>query len=305
MNKPLSYYTIALAAVLAAAIFASYSDQPAEAEGTLYAPKGNLPQVIKPVDLDKPFSFAGERLPMDNFDVRERLDRELLVNTYWHSNTVLNIKNAYKFFPMIERKLKAYDIPEDFKYLAVAESGLRNAVSPAGARGLWQFLRSTAREYGLEVNREVDERYHYEKSTDAACRMFRNYYRKFQSWTLVAAAYNAGYGRVSRELETQRAKTYYDLNLNAETSRYVFRLVAIKEILSQPEDFGFYIDNEHRYPPLSDYKTVTVEKSIPNLGDFALEQGTTYRMLKVYNPWLLDSSLTISRGNSYDIKIPE
>jgi len=302
MNKPLSYYTIALAAVLTVAIFASYSDQPAE---QISLDNTAIPQVIKPVDLDRPFDFAGEQLPMDNFDVRERLDRELLVNTYWHSNTVLNIKNAYKFFPMIERKLREHGVPEDFKYLAVAESGLRNAVSPAGARGLWQFLHSTAEEYGLEVNREVDERYHYEKATDAACRMFKRYYRKFGSWTLVAGAYNAGYGRISRELETQRAETYYDLNLNAETSRYVFRLVAIKEILDRPRDFGFYIEEDHRYPPMSNYETVTVTESIPNLGDFAREYGTTYRLLKVYNPWLLDSSLTISRGNSYDIKIPE
>ena len=302
MNKPLSYYTIALAAVLTVAFFASYSDQPA---GQINLDNTAIPQVIKPVDLDRPFDFAGERLPMDNFDVRERLDRELLVNTYWQSNTVLNIKNAYKFFPMIERKLREYNVPDDFKYLAVAESGLRNAVSPAGARGLWQFLRSTAEEYGLEVNREVDERYHYEKATDAACRMFNRYYRKFGSWTLVAAAYNAGYGRISREMETQRAETYYDLNLNAETSRYVFRLVAIKEILDQPQQFGFYIEEDQRYPPVSNYKTITVTESLPNLGDFAREYGTSYRMLKVYNPWLLDSSLTISRGNSYDIKIPK
>jgi hypothetical protein len=302
MNKPLSYYTIALAAVLTAAFFASYvnKDQPRQ----ILLDDTAIPQVVKPVNLDRPFDFAGERLPMDNFDVRERLDRELLVNTYWQSNTVLNIKNAYKFFPMIERKLKEHGVPEDFKYLAVAESGLRNAVSPAGARGLWQFLHSTAEEYGLEINREVDERYHYEKATDAACKMFKRYHRKFGTWTLVAAAYNAGYGRISNELEVQRAESYYDLNLNAETSRYVFRLVAIKEILSRPEEFGFYVEEDQRYPPVTDYKTVTVTESIDNLGDFAIEQGTSYRMLKVFNPWLLDSSLTISTGNSYDIKIP-
>lgn len=135
--------------------------------------------------------------------------------------------------------------------------------------------------------------------------MFKRYYRKFGSWTLVASAYNAGYGRISKEMETQRAETYYDLNLNAETSRYVFRLVAIKEILERPQAFGFYIEENQRYPPITDYKTVTVRESIPNLGDFAQEQGISYRMLKVYNPWLLDSSLTISTGNSYDIKIPE
>ena len=303
-NKALNYYTLAMAAFLTIAIFASYSGKLGE-EPNKSGKDTSIPQVIKAVDLNKPFDFAGERLPMDNFDVAERLDRELLVNTYWHSNTVLNIKNAYKYFPVIERILRENGVPEDFKYLAVAESSLRNEVSPAGARGIWQFMNGTAEQYGLETNREVDERYHLEKSTQAACKLLKDYYRRLNSWTLTAAAYNAGLSRITREMEEQRALDYFDLNLNAETSRYVFRLVAIKEILSHPQDFGFYLDNEERYPPLENYRAVKVDSTIENLGDFAREQGTTYRMLKVYNPWLLDSKLPNRSGKTYEIKVPK
>ena len=305
MNKALHYYTLAMAAFLTIAIFASYSGKLGEEPEKSGVDNNNIPQVIKAVDLSKPFDFAGEPLPMDNFDVAERLDRELLVNTYWHSNTILNIKNAYKYFPVIERILKENGIPEDFKYLAVAESSLRNEVSPAGARGIWQFMNGTAEQYGLETNREVDERYHLEKSTQAACELLKDYYRRLNSWTLTAAAYNAGLSRISREMEEQRAETYFDLNLNAETSRYVFRLVAIKEILSRPQDFGFYLDTDERYPPLEDYRVVEVDTAIDNLGDFAREQGTSYRMLKVYNPWLMDSKLPNRSGKTYEIKIPQ
>ena len=166
-------------------------------------------------------------------------------------------------------------------------------------------MNGTAEQYGLETNREVDERYHLEKSTQAACKLLKDYYRRLNSWTLTAAAYNAGLSRITREMEEQRALDYFDLNLNAETSRYVFRLVAIKEILSRPQDFGFYLDNEERYPPLEDYRIVTVDSTIESLGDFAREQGTTYRMLKVYNPWLLDSKLPNRSGKAYEIKVPK
>lgn len=303
-SRHLQYLNIALAAFLGIAILTS-SDDPGDPGNNNNSPDTDLPQVVKPVDLDRDFDFAGEPLPMDNFDVRERLDRELLVNTYWQSSTLLNLKNTYKFFPMIERKLAEAGIPEDFKYLAVAESSLRNVVSPAGARGLWQIMSPTALEHDLEVNREVDERYHYEKATDAACKVLKQYYRNFGSWTTVAAAYNAGYGNIKNEIEIQRAETYYDLNLNAETARYIFRLVAIKEILSRPDDFGFYLEDKDGYPPLDDYKPIIVTSSINNLGDFAVEQGTTYRMLKVYNPWLLDSRLTVRPGQEYEIRVPK
>lgn len=301
MSKHFSIYNLALAALLTLIVFMSSKRSPLQENPT--SPQ-NVPQIVKAVDLNRPFDFAGEPLPMDNFDVRERLDRELLVNTYWQSSTMLHLKNANKFFPLIERVLQEEGVPDDFKYLAVAESGLRNVTSPAGARGFWQIMKATAGEYKLEVREEVDERYHLEKATRAACRLLKNYHRRFGSWTLVAAAYNAGIGKIGRQLEEQRADTYYDLNLNPETGRYLFRLVAIKEILSRPADFGFYLDQADLYPPLSDYDTVEVTETIPNLGDFAIQRGTSYRLLKVYNPWLRTSRLTVKEGDRYLIKLP-
>jgi membrane-bound lytic murein transglycosylase D len=261
-------------------------------------------QVIEAIRPSASFSFAGEPLPMDNFDVRERLDRELTVNAYWHSSTLQNIKNSARFFPVIEEILEQNGIPEDFKYLAVAESSLTNASSPAGAKGIWQFMEASAEAYGLEVNREIDERYHLEKSTEAACRFLKDYYSQFGSWTLAAAAYNMGAPRLKKEMEAQRMDSYYDMNLNAETSRYIFRIVAVKEILSSPQKYGFYLETEDLYPPLADYSTVSVDTTIQNLGDFALKYGTTYRMLKVYNPWLLTSSLPNKSRRTYELKIP-
>ena len=241
---------------------------------------------------------------MDNFDVRERLDRELLVNTYLHATTLLHIKNTYKYFPLIEKILSTNGLPDDFKYLAVAESSLRNAVSPAGARGIWQFMKNTGEYYGLEINEEVDERYHIEKATEAACKYLSDYKKQFGNWTLAAAAYNMGGPRLKKEMQLQRANNYYDLNLNDETSRYVFRVVAIKEVLQNPDAFGFYLEPNEGYPPLSNYKTVEVKEAIENLGDFALQHGTTYRMLKVYNPWLISSKLSNKTRKTYEIKIP-
>lgn len=304
MQKAVQFYTLVLASFLTILFFASYysgtSEQPAAETA-----EDKLPQVIQPVNLDQPFDFAGEALPMDNFDVRERLDRELLSNTYWHSTTLMHIKSTYKYFPIIEKILADNDMPDDFKYLAVAESSLRNATSSAGAKGIWQFMKNTGTYYGLEINDEVDERYHIEKATEAACKYLRGYYKQFGSWTLSAAAYNMGGPRLKKEMEVQRVDNFYDLNLNEETNRYIFRLVAIKEILQAPEKFGFYLDDIDGYKPLTDFKIVAVKTSIPNLGDFAQEHGTTYRMLKVYNPWLLDSNLSNKAGKTYEIKIPK
>jgi hypothetical protein len=303
MKSPIQYYTLFLAAFLTIAIFMgssreSSSDAPAQ-------PEGSIPQIIKAVDLNQPFEFAGESLPMDDFDTRERLDLELMKNTYWHSNTILFLKKANKYFPTIERILKEHGIPEDFKYVAVAESSLQNAVSPAGARGFWQLMAPTAREYGLEISNDVDERYHLEKSTVAACKLIKSYYKRFNNWTLTAAAYNIGVNKLDRLLEEQHASSFFDLNLNQETNRYIFRLVAIKAILSDPNDFGFYLDEADMYQPLPAYRTVEVSTDVENWGAFAAEQGTSYRMLKVYNPWLIDSDLKNSRGKTYEIRIPK
>ncbi|MBK7872016.1 MAG: lytic transglycosylase domain-containing protein [Saprospiraceae bacterium] len=306
MQKAVQIYTLILASFLTIIFFASYysvngSQKDANAENEK---SNSLPQDIRPVDLDRPFDFAGEQLPMNNFDVRERLDGELLINTYLHSTTLLHIKSAYKYFPVIEKILAENDMPDDFKYMAVAESSLRNAISPAGAKGIWQFVTNTGEYYGLEINEEVDERYHIEKATEAACKYLKDYKKQFGNWTLSAAAYNMGGPRLKRDMEAQRADNYYDLNLNDETSRYIFRLVAIKEVLKNPSLFGFNVDESEGYSPMSDFKIVEVNGPIASLGDFAIENGTTYRMLKVYNPWLISSKLTNKAKKTYQIKIP-
>ena len=263
-----------------------------------------LPQRVRGVDLAGPFSFAGEPIPVENFDVRERLDQELLRNAYFHRNTIMLLKRQKRFFPTIERILAEEGIPEDLKYLAVAESGLSNAVSTAGAKGVWQFMAPTGKGYGLEINGEVDERYHLEKATRAACKYLKSYYATYKDWRWVAAAYNMGGPNVNKWKNKQQAVTIFDLDINSETMAYVFRIVALKTILQSPDAFGYEISPAEHYPELDNFKLMTVAKSIPNLADFAKAQGTTYRMLKVYNPWLISSSLTVSKGNSYEVKIP-
>lgn len=261
------------------------------------------PQRIHPVRISGEVYFAGERVPLNDQEVRERFDRELLVNTFWHSNTMLNYKLASKYFDDISRILEENGVPADFKYLAVAESGLRNVVSPAGAAGFWQFLKSTGLEYGLEINNEVDERYDYEKATLAACEYLKDAKEIFGSWTLAAASYNVGMPKLQKRLEEQQVTNYYDLYLNSETSRYVFRILSYKMVFENPEKFGFDFVKKDLYQPYQ-YKNMVVENSIPDLAQFAIDNGTTYKMLKVVNPWLTSTSLTISEGNSYTIKIP-
>lgn len=263
-------------------------------------------QVIRSIDLDKDFDFCGEALPMSNWDVRQRLDAELLRNVYFHSQTILAVKRANAIFPIIEPILKEEGVPNDLKYLAVAESALSNAVSPAGARGVWQFMKGAAEGYGLEVNSEVDERYDLIKATHAACKYLSKEKFRLGSWTLAAAAYNGGPERIATEMEKQRARNFYELNLAAdETMRYPFRIVAIKEVMEHPELYEYMIKTDHLYPPLTDFKTVKVDGPVANWGDFAHEHGTNYRMLKVYNPWLIDSKLTNKEKRTYEIRLPK
>lgn len=264
-----------------------------------------LPQVVKSIDLNKAFSWAGEQIPMEKQDVKERLDRELTVNAYWHSSTVLNIKKGAKYFPIIEPILAEEGVPQDFKYLAVAESNLSNVTSPAGAKGFWQFMKATGKEYGLIINSEMDERYNLEKSTRAACKYLKKYHESMGSWTLAAAAYNRGPSGLASDMATQKATNFYDLNLNHETGRYIFRLAAIKEIFENPEMFGFYIEQEHMYKPLLDYYIVNVDTAIENWGEFSEKYGISYRDLKVYNPELVSHKLTNSSRKTYQIKIPK
>jgi len=256
------------------------------------------------VDIPEDISFSGEFVPLNVFYVRESLDRELLVNTYWHNKTVLLFKRAHRWFPVIEPILSEYGIPDDFKYLAVIESGLSNAVSPSGAVGFWQFLKGTAKDYGLEVDKDVDERYHVQKSTEAACRYFRDSYQKFDDWTLVAAAYNAGKRRITESLEEQAEDSYYDLLLSEETGRYVFRILALKTIFDNPTQYGFFLREKDFYPPIP-VKTMKVDKDIKDFVAFAKEHDISYKVLKMFNPWLRDKKLKVKRGKTYLISIPE
>jgi len=298
MMKNASFAFIgAFSMICALILFSAFSNNPLAETITNY-----LPQVIKSAYSGEQTNFCGELMPL-NEDTKERLDRELSVNSYWQSSTLLNIKLAQKYFPTIERILREEGIPDDFKYLAVAESGLRNVGSPAGARGYWQFMKLSAKEFGLEVNSEVDERLHLEKSTRAACKYLKRLQNRFGSWTNAAASYNVGPTKYSSELRTQKEESYYNLNLNQETARYVFRLIALKEIMKQPEKYGYYLDHSEKYFEMSDYYEVVVDKSISSWSSFAKEKGISYRMLKRYNPWLIDSKLTV-KNNTYKIKIP-
>lgn len=274
---------------------------------TSFTNDGEKPdQRVRSVNLDKDFNFCGEKFPMDNWDVRQRLDAELLRNIYFHSQTILAIKRANAIFPIIEPIIKEEGLPADLKYLAVAESALSNAVSPAGARGVWQFMKEAANGYGLEVNSEIDERYHLEKATRAACKYMKREKERLGSWVLAAAAYNGGPGRIADEMAKQRAKTFFELNLAAdETMRYPFRIVAIKEVMENPTEYEYAVENEHLYPALTQFKTVEVKTAVANWGDFARQHGTNYRMLKLYNPWLIDSKLTNKEGKTYQIRLPK
>ncbi len=255
------------------------------------------------VDLPEELEFAGEPVPLDQVDVLESLDWEILVNTYWQSQTILFIKRANRYFPVIERILAKYNIPDDFKYLAVAESGLTHAVSPARAVGFWQLLEGTARDYMLEVNGEVDERYHVEKATEAACKYLLESYAKYGSWTLAAASFNAGRRGIDRQIIKQHESDYYDLLLYEETARYIFRILAYKLILSNPAEYGFHVGEKHLYPEIP-YFEVTVDGNVKSFAEFAKRYDINYKILKLMNPWLRDDHLTNIHGKSYFIKIP-
>lgn len=249
-------------------------------------------------------NFVGESVPVHNSDIKERIDRELLVNTYWQSNALLLMKRANKYFPIIEPILVEEGIPDDFKYLAVIESGLTQAVSPAKATGFWQILRGTGREYGLEVNDNVDERYHIEKSTRAACKYLKKARERFGNWTLAAAAYNAGPAGVAKRLKAQNVSSYYDLLLNEETGRYVFRIIALKEIMSKPKRYGFNYINEDLYANIPVYK-VSVDTAVTDFVKFSERFGITYKALKIHNPWLRQPYLNNNSGKQYFVDIPK
>ena len=250
-------------------------------------------------------TFAGEPMPLHLYYVKEALERELLSNAYFHSQTIRFIKQAPRFFPVIEPILKAHGIPDDFKYLALAESNFDpRAVSPARAVGLWQLLEGTAKDYGLEIDDEVDERYHIEKATAVACEYIKDAHEKFGNWTMVAAAYNRGMNGVQREIDRQQEEDYYDLLITTETARYVYRIVALKLILENPEKYHFYISDEEKYEVIPT-KEVEITASVDNFADYAEKQGLSYKLFKDFNPWLRENKLTYSGKRKYWVKIPQ
>ncbi len=257
-----------------------------------------------PPALPRSLDFCGESVPLDRWDIREKLDRELTINTYIHGTQLMTLKLAGRYFPIIEERLRANGVPEDLKYVCVAESALQqNAYSPVGAASFWQFMKDTGPRYGLEINDDVDERFHITKATDAACQYFKDAKEKFGTWTAAAASYNCGQAGFQKQVEFQQANNYYDLIFPEETNRYVFRILALKYLMTHAKSYGLMIDYEDEYKPLKS-RTVTVDKTIADLTDFAKENGTSYKMLKIYNPWLRGHKLPVKSGKTYEIKLP-
>jgi hypothetical protein len=299
LSKTLLTLTIAICC------FGLYVYQDSEAPHDEGVKQGfNERYAIYALPLPEKVSFVGEEVPMNDPEIRERYDREILVNTYWQSQTLLFHKRAARYFPIIEPILKKNNVPLDFKYLAVIESGLTNVVSPAGATGFWQILEGTGKGYGLEINKEVDERYHLEKATQAACDYLKEAHRELGDWTLAAASYNMGINGVKKQLERQKAKNYYGLTLNDETARYVFRIMAVKELLENPTQYGFHFRNKDLYQPIPT-TTVEVDTAVSSFGGFAEKMGINYRILKFHNPWLRYDYLPNPQGKTYRIKIPK
>ena len=274
-----------------------------KSDDELYQQQFNMKYGIFAILQPEELNFAGEKIPIQSPEIWERLDKELLKNIYWQSSTMLFFKKENKYFPIIEPILKKNNIPNDFKYLAVIESGLDNVVSPAGATGFWQIMKVTALEYGLEVNSEIDERYNLEKSTEVACSYLNDSYEKFGNWTMAAASYNMGKSGVRTRMSKQGTNNYYNLHLNSETARYVFRILAVKEIMENPKKYGFIFRDKDLYV-MPEYKTLEVDSTIANLSDFAKIQGVNYKLLKQFNPWLRASSLPDKSRRKYILKIP-
>lgn len=254
-------------------------------------------------DPPKSISFAGEAAPLKRWEVKERLDREVLVNYYAHSSLLYILKLSTRYFPLIEQRLKANNIPDDFKYLCVAESSLQHLTSRARAESFWQFLNATGKEYGLIINNEVDQRYDVAKATDAACKYFQKAYDKFGSWTAAAASYNCGMGGYNSQATFQGSTNYYDLLLPEETNRYVFRILALKCLISNAKKMGYILEHSDEYQPFKT-KDIEVTESIANLSDWAQENGTTYKMIKILNPWLQARSLTLRANDTFQISVP-
>jgi membrane-bound lytic murein transglycosylase D len=292
-----------LTLILITAVLLNFGCTPASGESCEKEQPKNRSVVI-PAELPAELEFAGEKVPLELMDVVESLDRELLINMYWQSQTMLFLKKSKRFFSIMEPILQKNNVPDDFKYLSLIESGFfPTAVSPAGAVGLWQILEGTARDYKLEVNSEIDERYHIEKATEAACKYLLESFAVYKNWTMAAASYNAGRAGINRQIGRQKEMDYYDLLLTEETARYIYRILAIKLIIANPERYGFYL-SEHDYYPQVPYYEVTLDGSVQSFAEFAKRYGISYKTLKWMNPWLRDTKLTNSSKKTYYVKIP-
>jgi membrane-bound lytic murein transglycosylase D len=296
ITNPISYLIVfvGLVGIVLVFTFSTSSKKDSIKASTMVASNISLPETV---------DFAGEKVPLEYFDVREALERELLINTYWHSQTLMLIKRSTRYLGTIEAILKKNNIPDDFKYLALAESGLINVSSPMGAVGFWQFIPATAKDYGLEINAEIDERYNYEKSTQAACKYLRESHDLYKNWTMAAASYNVGRKNLNQQIQRQYTNNYYDILVNDETSRYVFRILALKLILNDPEKYGLSLSKKDYYQPFP-FTELTINYPVKDLAKFAFEKGTNYKMLKLLNPWLRDNVLTNKEGKVYQVKIP-
>lgn len=261
--------------------------------------------LVNSLPIPSKVQFSGQNISLNRYDMRERFDREQTIIVYQHATSLLILKRANKYFPIIEPILQKNGIPDDFKYLAVIESSLDpRAQSPAQAAGLWQLMPKTAEQFGLEVNEEIDERYHIEKSTEAACKYFKSAYNKYQNWSNVAISYNAGMGRISGELEKQNMEDAFDLYLNTESSRYMFRILAMKQLIENPLKFGYKIENEEYYKLIRTEKVI-VNDSISDLRVWAENYGLSYAQLKDFNIWLRDRKLTNRLKKEYKIEVPD
>jgi hypothetical protein len=303
MKKPLHFINIIAVVIVSILFYNAVSPDKVDVINDNDQTNTHENYKIKALELPKYINLAEERVPLEIPDVKERMDRELLVNTYWQSNGLLLMKRANKYFPIIEPLLKKYGLPDDFKFLALAESGFTDETSTAGAAGMWHFMKKTGREFGLEINNNVDERYHIEKSTKVAAEYLIKSRERFGSWTLAAAAYNAGNYGVAKRLETQQVSNYYDALLPDETERYVFRILALKEIINNPKKYGFLLEEKDLYTLPKTY-TVKVDTAISNITSFAKGYGLTYKEFKIHNPWLRENKLNNKSRKLYEIKIP-
>lgn len=264
---------------------------------------GISPVVVFP--LPARLDFAGEAVPLENYDTRESLSREMQTNSYLHSRTIQTLRATTRYFPVIEPILEKYGIPNDFKYLCIAESGLSpTAVSVAGAGGLWQMMPATGKQYGLFAATGVDERYHTEKSTEAACKYLLGAYEQFGNWTMAAASYNVGIAGITRRTAAQGMDNYYDLFLPEETMRYVFRILAFKVMFEEPEKYGYILSGEDYFKPYADYEEIQVKSARIDWVALAREHGTNYKMLRELNPWIRDYTYNNSAGRTFVVKMP-